>query len=75
MGQDRDSSRCDGLIVQDEKLIGAQSKLGVGSALIVAKFNLEDVCCQNLDDCADLSAHEPMGGHIFRQSHDVKQLD
>ena len=56
-------------MMKEHELFSAEGKGGIGTAFLVAELNLEDIRCQRLDDCPDLTANQPTLGQVHQQGH------
>ncbi len=59
------SADTDGLVVENDQLIGPERCRGVGPPFAVTELHFEDVRAQNLDDRAHLPATQPALERIF----------
>lgn len=60
--------------MQEDQLVGFESKAGITTSLIIAELNLEDVRSKNLHDSSDLPTSEMMLGQIFAQCADIQKF-
>ena len=60
-------------IVEDQEIIAAARRDGVGPALIVTELDPQGFVVELLDDRADLSPGQPVLGEVRQQSNHVQE--
>jgi len=63
------------LVMQAQKVVGAEGEGGVGPAAVIAEFHLESLGTEDLHNGAHLSADKTSIGQVAHQSNDGKEFE